>query len=332
MRVKLSKASLKKLFNAVLEKHKSWKNAAITSGVSTRTLRDWRQGKYSIPFMVFKRFRVASGLHEDELSPIFLSDFWHINDAAKKGALVRMRLHGNFGTPEGRKRGGFASLITHAKKQTDFKVLKNINEPRYSQKFAEFMGILFGDGHVSKYQVSITTNSKTDKAHALFIKELIKDLFGISAKLKYYANENTVVVVASSKALAEFLNRHGMPVGNKLQKGLSIPIWILSNALYQKAFIRGLFDTDGCIYVDVHKINKKIYKHFGLAITSYAEELLNDVIKMLQSLGFSPTHRTSQKSLFIRKQDEIVRFFQEIGTNNPKHYKRYLNGGIPKRP
>ena len=194
------------------------------------------------------------------------------------------------------------------------------------------MGILFGDGHVSKYQVSITTNSKTDKAHALFIKELIKDLFGISAKLKYYANENTVVVVASSKALAEFLNRHGMPVGNKLQKGLSIPIWILSNALYQKAFIRGLFDTDGCIYVDVHKINKKIYKHFGLAITSYAEELLNDVIKMLQSLGFSPTHRTSQKSLFIRKQDEIVRFFQEIGTNNPKHYKRYLNGGIPKRP
>ncbi len=141
--------------------------------------------------------------------------------------------------------------------------------------------------------------------------------------MKKKENENTLNIVASSKNIVQFLKNKGMPIGNKIQNNLSAPDWIFKKVSYQRAFIRGLFDTDGCIYIDTHRTNKKIYRYFGWTITSYADKLIVDVIKILKNLGFAPTHRFSQKSIYLRKQKEIKKYFLEIGTNNPKHYRRY---------
>lgn len=332
MRVLLSAQNLKKLFNAALTKSGNRKILATELGASKRTIRDWQNGKYSLPFSAFEKLASISSINKKNLRFKKMPDFWHTKKAGQKGALVIMNRYGNIGTPEGRKRGGFASLKTHKIKQTGFKVLKSILKPRHSEKLAEFLGILIGDGHLSEYQLGITTNAQTDKEHALISHKFIKDLFGISSTLKIRSEENTVTIVASSKSLVEFLNRLGMPIGNKIQKHLEVPKWILKKELYQKAFIRGLFDTDGCIYLDTHKIKGKLYKHFGWTITSYAGRLINGIIEILKGLGFSPTYRTTQKSVYLRKQKEIARYFKEIGTHNPKHHKRYqkLNGRVPK--
>ena len=214
---------------------------------------------------------------------------------------------------------------------TRFKTLKNIKIPVDSEKLAEFLGIMVGDGHLSNYQAIVTTNSKTDKKHALFVKKLIKDLFNIDASMRVRTLKNTIVVVASSKSLVNFLNRKGMPIGNKIQNNLKKPRWI-NNQKYQKAFLRGLFDTDGCIYLDKHKVNGKIYKHLGWTITSYADRLVSDILAILRNLGFSPTHRATQKSIYLRRQEDIYHYFQKIDTSNPKHYNRYKKfiGRVPK--
>ena len=243
-----------------------------------------------------------------------------------------MQVYGNLGTPEGRKKGGIASLVVHNSKNTGFITLKKIRTPSQNQKLAELLGILIGDGHLSKYQVGITTNSRTDLDHAQFMKKLLYDLFGVSSKISIRQKENSVNIVASSQNLVKFLRKQGMPIGNKIEQGLRVPRWILRKRTFQKSFLRGLFDTDGCIYADKHKIRGKIYMHGGWTITSYADTLRQDVIQILKKLEFSPTSRDSQKSVYLRKQGDIHRYFSDIGTSNPKHKNRYrqLIGGEPK--
>lgn len=332
MRVRLSKYDLAKLFNTRVLKGINLKEVAHEMGFSVRMLNDWKRGKYSLPYEAFKYLKNNAKLNDDDLSPHFLSDFWHISDAARKGAFARMKLHGHVATTEGRKAGGYASLVTHFTKHTGFKMLKQIYKPVHSESFAELMGILFGDGHVSDYQVGITTNSQTDKAHGLFIQKLMKDLFNITATVRYRKSVKAMTVIASSKALAYFLHSQGMPIGNKIKNNITVPKWIMGNIAYRKSFIRGLFDTDGCIYLDTHKHKNRSYRYLGWTITSYADKLIADVIAILKSIGLTPTHSPTQRSVYLRKQNEIRRYFKEVGTNNLKHDRRFKNfrGRVPK--
>lgn len=323
MRVKLSKKNLKILFDKVFKVNDNRQSIFAEYNVSTRTLNNWRQAETTIPVDIFKKLINVARVHQDSLSPKFIPDFWHIKNAASKGGKARMKLYGNFGTPEGRRKGGKNSLVTHQVRKNGFVLLKSITKPVNSRKLAEFMGIMAGDGHLSHYQAIVTTNSRDDFEYAIFVQKMFKNLFCIFASLKKKPGENTLNVVASSKNMVYFIHKRGMPIGNKIKKSISVPKWIFRNISYQQAFIRGLLDTDGCVFLDTHKINGKKYKHLGLAITIYAEKLRDDVLKILKALNFSPTYRVTQKSIYIRKQAEVGRYFKEIGTSNSKHFKRY---------
>lgn len=324
MRIKLSGRELDRLFNLVdVNKRTSWKELASAIGVSQRTVRDWKRAKITIPMIHYIFFLKMSGLEESDFKPQVLKDYWHITDAAKKGGSARMKIYGDLGTPEGRRKGGLASLKTHSKGLSGFKILRHVERPRYSEDLAELMGILFGDGHLSEFQVSMTTNSITDVEHAEYTRRLFRKLFRINASITKRKRDNAINVVASSKNLVNLLNKMGMPIGNKLEHGLLVPLWISRSRNYQKAFLRGLFDTDGCIYLDRHIIRGKQYKHMGWTITSYSKSLVEGVIGILHNMGFGPTYRVTQKSVFLRRTAEIVRYFSEIGSSNQKHIRRF---------
>lgn len=328
MRVKLSKANLKYVFQRLPKV----KFLASRLDVSERTIRGWVIGKHSIPCHHYEEILRMANIPKKLIKVIMFEDFSHNKEAGRKGALARMKKYGNFGTPEGRRKGGIASCLVQKTQNSNFKTLKEIKIPRPSGKLAEFMGILFGDGHLSDYQVSVTTGLKTDCEHAKFVKSLIEDLFHITVTTRIISSRNTIIVYASSKKLVAFLNKKGMPIGNKINKNITIPHWIQKSKVFSLAFIRGLFDTDGCLYVDKHIRNTKTYKHLGWTITSYAPNIISGTIELLKKLDYSPTHTPRQKSVFVRKQKEIVRYFDEISSNNPKHLSKYINfyGRVPK--
>src|SRR3989338_6156409 len=276
MRVKISKKEREKLFSTVIERYGSIKKFSDKTKTHRRTLNDWQRGACTIPLGKYKNFIKILGFKEVDFSPHIISDYWHIKEASRKG--------------------GLASIATHKKNGTLFNNIKSIEKPHKSEKLAEFFGILFGDGHLSNYQASISTSLQTDREHALYTQKLIKDLFKIKPYLKVKKNENVINVVASSRNLVKYLNENGMPIGNKIENNLTAPEWIKNNSLYRKGFIRGLFDTDGCVYLDIHRIKNKTYKHLGLTITSYADNLISDIIDFLRKLGFTPTNRITQKS------------------------------------
>lgn len=245
------------------------------------------------------------------------------SEVGRLGALARMRKYGNPGAAEGRAKGGMRSIKTHKKLKTNFSTEKNFRKPKNSAKLAEFMGIMIGDGHLAKYQASVSTSSKTDIQHAIYVKNLATSLFGIPAVIRKKKNCNAVEIVISSVGLVRWLNKKGMPNGNKMAK-LSVPKWIQESTLFQKGFLRGLFDTDGCIFKDRHVISEKTYISRGWTITSFSARLRNEVVVLLQGLGFNPTLRDSQVSVHMRRKADIDRYFKTIGTNNPKHLARYL--------
>lgn len=239
----------------------------------------------------------------------------------RKGGLARAALYGNFGTPEGRRRGGLNSIRTHTKNKTEFKVLKSIIIPGHSARLAELLGILMGDGHVGFYQISVVTNSDTDYQHALFVKVLIEDLFKIQVHLSNRRDKKACEIIVSSKAMSNFFVGQGIPQGNKITLGVRIPNWILKKPLYRKAFIRGLFDTDGCVYLDTHRYRQKVYENLGMAFANQSVPLLSFFKETLEFFGLHPTQKTKFR-VFLRRKEEIQRYFNLIGSSNEKHLKK----------
>ena len=239
----------------------------------------------------------------------------------RKGGLARAALHGNLGTPEGRRLGGLHSIQTHIRDKTGFKVLKQITTPEHSARLAELIGIFMGDGHVGLYQASVVTNSETDFQHTLFVKALIEDLFKIRVRLKNRRDKKACEIIVSSKLACRFLAGQGIPQGNKIVLGLRIPGWIRNKPIYRKAFMRGLFDTDGCVYLDTHRYHQKIYKNLGIAFANQSLPLLSFFKETLELLELHPTQKTKFR-VFLRRKEDIQSYFNLIGSSNEKHLKK----------
>jgi intein/homing endonuclease len=327
MRVLLKSKDRELLFGGNLRKYTSINILSVKINTSLRTIRNWSNGTTTIPFEIYKKLCGNIDISTNHFQCTILEDYWNNKKAGKAGGEKRIKQYGNFGTHKSRSKGGLASIQSQSnlqnKEKTGFKTAKKFTRPKKNEKFAEFLGILFGDGHISKYQVSIATNSITDINHAHFVMKLIFSLFSVTAKIKKKPNKNAVEMIVSSVNLVCYLQSEGMPLGNKIKGNIHIPLWIMEKEKFQKAFLRGLFDTDGCVYLDSHSYKHKNYRHIGWTITSYADKLLKDTTRSLALLGFEPTQQPSQKSVYIRKQHQIKRYFNEIGSHNSKHINRY---------
>ncbi len=244
-------------------------------------------------------------------------------EVGRIGGLARQAKYGDLGTPEGRKKGGIRSLATHRKQKTGFKLLRKVNAPPKTDAFAEFIGIVIGDGHVDQYQVSVTTNSETDGAHAQYVRDLAVRLFGVPVSISSRTSSLAVVVVVSSKAVCDLLMRQGIPQGSKQRLGVKFPDWIKSSTKLTRSCVRGLFDTDGCVFQDTHRIRGKTYQSIGMAFANNEPNVLAFFLDALVQCGLHPT-QTSPHRVFLRRSRDVEAYFRIVGTANPKHQRRFL--------
>lgn len=243
-------------------------------------------------------------------------------EAGRLGGLARQAKYGNAGTSEGRRLGGLRSQETHRKLGTNFKQRKSIFRPRHSESFAEFAGIMLGDGHIGEYQAAITTNSVTDQQHAKFISMLATKLFRIQAPIRKKKKSNALEIVLSSYELCRFLEKECFVKGNKIHNNVPIPKWILHNQRYSLACLRGLFDTDGSVFLDKHIIGGVRYQYVGIAFVNRNEKLLEFFKGGLTAIGLHPTQKT-RFAVFLRRRSDVDLFFKIVGSSNDKHRIRY---------
>ena len=305
----------------------SWSLLAKKTNIHIRTLNDLKREEYSISLSNLKKMCEISKL-EMPLEITIKDPFWYASKGAKIGALAALKKYGRVGgNPEYRKKRWRKWWNEKGKYQHNGCLIEPllIRNPRFSKNLAEFTGIMLGDGGMTSGQVIISTNSVDDREYGHFVKELIKKLFRVEAAIYYRPNILVMTIVVSRKKLVEFCSKKlGLKIGNKLKQGLDIPSWIRENPEFEKRCIRGLMDTDGCIFNEIHKIRGKLYNYKRLSLVSVSPMLRQSVFDILNNFKLNPKIR-SNRCVQIEDKEKIKEYFKIIGSSNQKHLKKYYN-------
>lgn len=185
--------------------------------------------------------------------------------------------------------------------------------PRQSTRLAETLGILLGDGNLTHYQVRVTLGTKENQ-YAQYVQLLFEKVFGIHPGHSMMSNKYHTVYFGSA-VIAHWLRTVQGLANHKVKNQVSVPIWVHSKKIYQKAFLRGFFDTDGSVY--------KLQKGVQISFTNKSVPLLQALQKMLKDLEYAPSRISANKVYLTRKRD-VKSFFSEVKPQNQKHQSRYL--------
>lgn len=300
---------------------------ANTIGVSPRTVRDWKRGKYTIPQCHFETILKIQQHYATDYVIEKLADHWHTAAAGQLGGQAYIQRYKIIGDQTSRKKGGLRSFELR-KDKDDIFTPKSLQLPTPCPEMAEFFGIMIGDGHINQYYISITLDIKTDFTYAAYVTNLICQLFGLEPSIQERPERGCIVIIVSSVKLVTFLSDHGLVVGNKIRQELGIPSWIIENADYTVACLRGIFDTDGSVFQEIHRHKDVFYKYPRLSLTSASPMLLAAVQQALHDHDIRAKIK-SQKNVTIDNFTDIKKYFIIVGSSNPKHLERWATfGGV----
>lgn len=129
MRIKLTVNELSILFLAIKGQGYTSAELAQELGVHERTLRDWKRGKFTVPAVAYRQLIATSGLSEELITPVFVSERSQRRLAGQKGGRKYQQLYGAPGTYESRVKGGEASFEYRKVSQQDIYSRKQIKIP-----------------------------------------------------------------------------------------------------------------------------------------------------------------------------------------------------------
>ena len=309
---------------------------AKLSGVSIRSLIDWKGEKYSISVRAFQgicqKLKISLPKNIQIKNP-----FWYTSLGSSKGGAAVYKKYGRVGGDPEYRREKWYEWWNNAGRFKKHPIINNLSvrRPSKSFKLAEFIGILLGDGSITKRQISITLHKSDDRDFSMHVRDLMKQLFSVNPSFYKRKRENVVNVVISRSKLVKFFHEMGLPTGSKVKHQTDIPLWIKKSARFTKACLKGLFDTDGCFYIDKHLYKGKVYYNSGMNFTNRSLPILSFFKENLKKFGFHPTQKT-KFSVFLRREEEIVEYFEIISTANKKHYRKFQEyfknkyGRVPK--
>lgn len=321
-RYKLSKEIQIKYFQKVETVSKlSHDQLAILFGVVGRSYRDWKQGKFSIPQraieIIEKRFHVTFPSSKQKT----LSLWQKIKqDVSHKGGIALVQKYGGPGTPEGRRKGGMHALA-NMRARGIIPTEKPFHAPNgYSVELAELVGILLGDGHIGQSQWTISLNAVADARYAVYVVQLIKKLFLFTPSVLHRVKTHTLVIYSGGKRNIGYFQQIGLKIGNKVTQQVGVPLWIIQNALYSAACLRGLIDTDGGIFKHTYVVGKKRYTYIKLSFSNRSMPLLQFVYTTLKATGLTPklVDKIANKKVWLYNHSEVTQYIERIGTHNPR--------------
>ncbi len=209
---------------------------------------------------------------------------------------------------------------------------------KITSDLAYLCGVFAGDGSFyhnkpkKQFTLKCVGNPKDEKE--FYIEVLgpkFKDLFGFLLDIRYHDAKTTFGFVITSKALIYYLTEIiGLPLGSKYDK-LRIPLIFNKDPVLAINFIRGVFDTDGCICF------KKRYRDYPyypvISMASKSEQFVRDIANVLKDLSFNIVEIYNYKVMDCRAKrgftiinkielngkNNLNVWLKKIGFFNPKH-------------
>jgi len=194
--------------------------------------------------------------------------------------------------------------IDYGKNLPNSAITKPVKNIFKSKDMAEFIGIMLGDGNIWENRIRIAFD-KRNTPYINYVFNLFKKIFELEFKKEISNSTNQFYLYCSNLFAVERLFELGLIRGNKIKEQVGIPDWIKLNKIYSKRCIRGLIDTDGCIYLS--KRDKQTYIKF----TNFNKRLLMDFKEVTSSLGYHFVKANKNNWCLYRKK-EVVKFFKEI--------------------
>ncbi len=196
---------------------------------------------------------------------------------------------------------------------------KSVKLPKESCELAEFIGIMLGDGGINNdWQANITLNSEADAVYAKYVIRLCKELFGVPPAVRTRKDRKALVISLASTTVVNFLVEKGLVRGSKIKGAATIPEWILSNRAYKKHCVRGLMDTDGCLYIHDHVVLQKRYRNIGLCFSSHAAGILGGFATIFEEFGVIPHITNKGRCVYLYQADAVAKYLEIFGTSNPR--------------
>jgi hypothetical protein len=212
---------------------------------------------------------------------------------------------------------------------------------KITPELAEEVGWHIGDGSMNIYKnrgkskgfYQLRGHIEDDKEHYIKrIAPLFKKLFDIDLSIREMPSTRVVGFQIWNDDLVKFKKDLGLPLGKKEE--IEIPKEFLTNSDLKKAVVKGIFDTDGGIYLE--RKNGKLYPR--IYITTISFNLSEQILRFFIEMNFRTTrhsqlynkefNRKRSYVLVIRGEKMFHKFVKEISPQNPKHlekYKKFLN-------
>lgn len=182
---------------------------------------------------------------------------------------------------------------------------------KLKERLAYLVGVALGDGNLSN------PNGRAIRLRISCFSEYPKIAEEILQTIRTLLPKNKVSVVKRQGRcfdISVYSNRleEWIPwkvgAGSKIKQNARVPNWILENKEFSKACLRGLIQTDGCIYVDR-----------GYQMVNFVNvigDLVLDARIMIESLGFKPNYsKTLCGKNFkhsVRVSRDAERFISEL--------------------
>ena len=197
---------------------------------------------------------------------------------------------------------------------------------------AEEIGLHLGDGSMNYYKnkglYQLRGHIKDDKAHYILrIRKIYQRLFNINISLREMPSTGVYGFQIWSNELVDYKSKFlGLPLGKKVN--FSILSEIVENKEFAKNFLRGYFDTDGCLYLE--NKNRKFYPRLEMA--SISETFIKQVEIILHNLGYRFSYYKEPRAKYgwhdlhrisIRGNKMTTKWFSEIKPANPKHIEKF---------
>lgn len=110
--------------------------------------------------------------------------------------------------------------------------------------------------------------------------------------------------------MAKVLISFGLKRGDKITNQVRIPEWIKQDSDFSKRCIRGLIDSDGCVYFC------KRDRHTYIKFTNHNLFLLSDFRAVAKSLGYNFA-KANKWNVCLYRKDEVVRFINDVKPFKP---------------
>ena len=208
-------------------------------------------------------------------------------------------------------------------------------EINIAPELAEEIGWHIGDGSMNYYNnkgdlkgfYQLRGHIKDDKQHYIErIKPIFEKVYQVKIKLREMPSTRVFGFQIWNDEIIKFKQQLGLPLGKKFE--LEIPLEFTKKKELLASCIRGIFDTDGGLYLE--KKNHKLYPR--IYITTISLKLAEQLTTLLNSFGlrttnwiddYHPGNRLNCYKIETRGIEMLHKFFKEIEPKNPKHIARY---------